>query len=73
MGNNNVPLAFNYAYFRHLSSFRALIFVLVVKKSTIGLLYRKLLNLSLQTVARTSAAKIINLASADISALERTF
>ena len=65
--------AFNYTYLRHVSGFNILMFVLVLKKSTIGLLYRKLLNLSVKTIARTTSAKIINLASADISSLERTF
>ena len=65
--------AFNYTYLRHVSAFNILAFVLVLKKSTIGLLYRKLLNLSVKTIARTTSAKIINLASADISSLEKTF
>lgn len=62
-----------FSYFRFQSAFGALKFILVIKKSTIGLLYRKLLKLSLRTIARTTSAKIINLASADISSLERTF
>ena len=65
--------AFIFTFLRYVSSFFTLTFMLVLRKSTIGLLYRKMLRLSLKSVARTSAAKIINLASADISSLERNF
>ena len=59
-------------YLRHVALFQAYSYILVVRKSSIGLLYSKILKLSQKSLAKATSGKIINLASGDLSSLERT-
>ncbi len=49
------------------------VFILVMRKSTTALLYKKLLRLSPRAVSQATTGKIVNLASGDVSLLEKSF
>lgn len=58
---------------RHAYAFHTYTFILVMRKSTTALLYKKLLRLSQNSLVRITPATIINLSSGDISSLEKSF
>ena len=57
---------------RHVYLFYAYYFILILRKSTLSLLYEKITTLSQKSVAKATIGKIINLGSGDLSTLERT-
>ncbi len=57
---------------KHIFLFYGYTFIIKLRKSSLGLLYKKILKTPQKSLARITAAKLINMASGDMALLERT-